>query len=44
MEIMEIIEIGILGIAGVIIGAVIGFLLRNRMLETRQEGREQAGG
>lgn len=43
MEIMEIIEIGILGIAGVIIGAVIGFLLRNRMLEDKvKEGREQA--
>src|SRR3972149_5621039 len=43
MEFMEIIEVIILGIGGIIIGAVAGFLIRNRMMEDKvREGREQA--
>src|SRR3989337_2138753 len=43
MEFMEIIEVIILGIGGIIIGAVAGFLIRNRMMEDNvREGREQA--
>ncbi|MCC7201455.1 MAG: ribonuclease Y [Nitrospirae bacterium] len=40
---MEIIEVTILGIAGLIIGVIAGFIIRNRMMEDKvKEGREQA--
>lgn len=43
MEFMEMIEVAILGIGGLIIGVVAGFLIRNRMMEDKvREGREQA--
>src|SRR3990172_962894 len=43
MEFMEIIEVIILGIGGIIIGAVAGFLIRNRMMVDKvREGSEQA--
>src|SRR3990172_7138400 len=43
MEFLEIVEGVILGIGGIIIGAVVGFLIRNRMMEDKvKEGRQQA--